>query len=215
MQKDDEYCDSTDRDIYRHKGSSWIYAGRFYYNVAPTPLPRVLFTSKDSRKIAHTVYTLLTYTLARESSPDAKTYYNTLYDSFYLGGSVWDEFKILVDLLIKLNTTRPLQSVVRRDLDQLLKIRLLIVDMTVFGATPVRVWAEFPQLEILTVVFYPHLDIKIYGFEDERWEPVKNPQFIKPQWGSKFGKRVDWILASVTKTLQGLMEEVPHGKYAQ
>lgn len=63
-------------------------------------------------------------------------YFNTLCDSFYMGYKPWNEFKILVDILIQLNTTRTLRTNVRKEMKQLHNIRHLIVDLNIFGAVP-------------------------------------------------------------------------------
>ena len=117
-----------------------------------------------------------------------------------------------MDLVIKLNTNRPLQREVQHDLDGLLRIRMLTVDITIFAETPSRVWAEFPHLEVLTIVFYPRPDIIDYGFEEEQWACVKGPQFLRPKRDSKFGKRAAWILASATKILMKIQSKVPRWK---
>jgi hypothetical protein len=70
-------------------------------------------------------------------------YSNTMYDYFYLGNDVWSEYKVLVDMMIRLNTTRELSRSVRLDLEAFQKKRLLIVDFVVFAGAPARVWAEF------------------------------------------------------------------------
>jgi hypothetical protein len=131
-------------------------------------------------------------------------YFNALYDTYYISGGsmssdVWEEYKILIDLLIKLNTTRPLRPSVQSQLDVFYNIRYLTVDLHIFGTFPSKIRTAFFNLEVLTIPFYPYPEIKgIHG----GYIPSESTQFIKPQRGSKFGKRANWIRNYVYKSLQ-------------
>ena len=135
---------------------------------------------------------------------DTELYYNTLCDEFYVGGHVWSDFDILIHIMANRNTIRPLPEDIARKLNRLLDIRILIVDFTVFGAVPASFWAEFSKLNYLTIAFYPFATMldperdDALGYDDF---PVP-PKFLLPQAGSKYGKRGDWIVKSVTKSLE-------------
>jgi hypothetical protein len=137
-------------------------------------------------------------------------YFNTLYDTFYIGGYAWNKSKILVDLIIKLNTTHDLLPGVRSGVERLQNIRLLTVDLNVFGALPPRVWAEFPKLEVLTIALYPFPTIE----DDELQRVERHPrvELMKPRRRSKFGKRAEWIFKSATESLQSVKKDLPQWK---
>ena len=143
---------------------------------------------------------------------EGEAYFNTPYDTFYIGGETWSEFKILIDLLVKLNTTRPLREPVQNDLRKLQNIRLLIVDLNIFGAAPLRLWAEFPKLEVLTIAFYPSSTIK--DKELRYRDPDNGPvRFITPLRGTIFGKRAGYIRKIALETLETLKNsEIPKWK---
>jgi hypothetical protein len=154
---------------------------------------------------------LKTFTLLPCSSGDTydkcEAYFNTSYDNFYLGGKYWTEFKILVDLLIGLNTTRPLREPLQRDLDKFTKsIRLLTVDLNIFGLLPVRIWAEFTKLEVLTIAFYSWSDV------DDTFvlKSAKSPAFIKLRnRETRCGKRAELILKSASDSFDKLQRDMP------
>jgi hypothetical protein len=186
-----------------YKGSSW----------RPELFPKVLHVCRHSREEALKVYTQLRTTKNLKlifSPPRVAPYVNTLYDNFYLGGDKWDDFKILIDLLIKGNTTRPLLPEVQKDLEGLQNIRCIIVDFNIFAAAPVKIWAEFPKLERLWIAFYPFNVIKDRELENEEGIVPRNPKFVKPQRGSWAGKRADWIINATTKAFETAKQELPH-----
>lgn len=59
----------------------------------------------------------------------------------------WYNSQILVDLLISLNTTRPLPEPARTDVQKLQQIKYLQVDFNIFADLPIRMWAELYQLK--------------------------------------------------------------------
>lgn len=61
---------------------------------------------------------------------------------------------MLVDLMIQLNSTRPLRHSVRKDLEPLLKIRFFAIDFFIFAEAPSILWTQFTQLQGLTIVIY-------------------------------------------------------------
>lgn len=100
---------------------------------------------------------------------------------------------VLIDLMIKAsNAWRPSGSIAR-DLPRLAKIRHLMVDLNIFGAVPIELWAEF-ELDVLTIVFYTSsiiedhrtsfYDITIVWNDDEE-------NFQTPAMNSKLGKRAE------------------------
>lgn len=133
-----------------------------------------------SRKAAQAVCARLPYTCHCHSPPSAPKYHNTLYDSYYIGGGPWYEFKIFIDLLVQQNSSRPLPREIYSELAGLLSIRLLLVDLTIFGAAPIKLWAAFRMLEVLTIVYSPEDQF------DEIMGPYMNfksgcePQFLQP-----------------------------------
>lgn len=121
--------------------------------------PPMLDACTDSRKIAQAVYTCLPYVSHPDLRPNSGSilgrnpiipqgYFNTLFDSFYIGGfnNEWSHFTLLVDIVIQLNSTRPLHPRVQEQVWEWKKIRHLMVDLTVFGGAPTRIWAEFRSL---------------------------------------------------------------------
>lgn len=173
------------------KGSSQVdeddnYSGEM-------PVPSVLQVCSESRLIAQKVYTLMAMNTYGGNKREG--YFNTLYDYFYIGGlhaEVWTNFKILVDLVIKLNTTRPLRRQVQRDLTRLQNIRFLIVEFNVFSSAPARVWAEFPNLQKIIIGVFPYDTIN--NNEKKTSGLYRRFRCIKPQRGTKYGERVSWLL---------------------
>jgi len=88
-----------------------------------------------------------------------------------MGCGAWTDFKILIDIVLKLNTTEPLRSKVARGMAQLENIRNLIVDLTTFGLAPANVWTGFPKLKKLTIALYA-------GSSIEACEPLLKLQFV-------------------------------------
>jgi len=82
-----------------------------------------------------------------------------------MGGSRWDSFKVLVDLVIESNTTRPLPPAVQQQLQGLTHMRQLLVDINIFGAALMELWSKF-DLEVLTIVFHPTSDVNEMAEED-------------------------------------------------
>jgi hypothetical protein len=98
--------------------------------------PAVPHVCQESRAAALKVYTCLPCSDALRGSDHA--WVNTLYNSFYIGGDKWSQFKIFIDLLIRQNTTRPLPYVIMHDLASLTTLRFLIVEFNIFGAVPAK-----------------------------------------------------------------------------
>ncbi|PVH76540.1 hypothetical protein DL98DRAFT_574322 [Cadophora sp. DSE1049] len=169
--------------------------------------PIALRVCKKSRAEAKKVYALMLYRahykesfedrrydnqgrLYYDDQPgDRMCYINVLYNQFYMGGSRWYTFKVLVDLIIKSNTIRALASAVEEQLQGLTQIRHLI-DINIFGAAPLTLWSNF-DLEILTIVFDPSSTISGEVDEDDPFESrflSSDPrEFRKPAVNSKIG----------------------------
>jgi hypothetical protein len=122
----------------------------------PKTISIVLHICRDSRAVAQSIFKILPWYSRRSIS---KQYYNVLYDNLHIGGGEWDQFKILIDILIRRNTTRPLLTGVQKDLWQLLDIQRLVVDLNTVGAVAASIWADFEKLETLATIFYPFSDI--------------------------------------------------------
>jgi hypothetical protein len=175
----------------------------------PKPVPTVLHISSDSRMVAQTVYTRLLFSDRSDVPTGQEGYFNTLYDSFYFGHKIWTDFKILVDTLLTLNTTRPLHSSVKRDLKRFQNVRFFIVDFNIFAGAPSRLWAEFHKLEKLTIAIYPYERIS----NPEATPDAVSPAFIKPHRGSYHGKRADWLHQAALDSLQAAKDhDVPQWK---
>ena len=125
----------------------------------PEPFPFILHVCRNSRAVAQSIFTILP-SKKDPWGPDFTHYYNVLYNSFYIGPYGWTAFKILIDILIRRNTTRPLLTAVQRDLWQLLNIRHLMVDLNTVGAVAASIWADFEKLATLKTIFYPFPVIK-------------------------------------------------------
>jgi hypothetical protein len=91
--------------------------------------PAVPHVCQESRDAALKVYTCLPCSHALRRSDHA--WVNTLYNSFYIGGAKWTQFKIFIDLLIRQNTTRPLPNAITHDLASLTTLRFLIVEFNI------------------------------------------------------------------------------------
>lgn len=99
--------------------------------------------------------------------------------------SPWYDFKLLIDLVIRENTTAEADLAVTQDPALLCKIRHLVLDFHVFAAAPRTIWTHFPDLETLTIVFYPSIHIEdING--DENWAAYR-PTFSIPKPNTNFG----------------------------
>jgi hypothetical protein len=130
-------------------------------------------------------------------TPWATADFNTLYSSFYMGCGAWTDFKILIDIVLKFNTTEPLRSKVARGMAQLENIRNLIVDLTTFGLAPANVWTGFPKLKKLTIALYA-------GSSIEACEPLLKLQFVRSQQGTKYGMRADWVISLAKGALEAV-----------
>lgn len=166
----------------RRYGSSQVYqAGDKAYTV-----PVVLHVCRASRMVAKSIHSLLP---CRRLNRDQ--YFNTLYDTFYIGGEwSWHNSQILVDLLIRLNTTRPIPEPARTDVQKLQHIKHLQVDFNIFADLPIGIWVEFYQLESLTIVIYPTDDFTSF------FDPtlVNESAFAELNVRSKHGKRGQWLI---------------------
>ncbi|KAE8443656.1 hypothetical protein EG329_001514 [Mollisiaceae sp. DMI_Dod_QoI] len=127
-------------------------------------------------------------------------YFATLYDKFYMGGR-WDQYKVLVDMLIEKNTSRPLLSGVKADLERLRSIQHLIVDLDIFAAVPVDLWAEFPRLESLTIA----LDREYL----DPYDVADTLYLIKPKKGTRLGNRAEWLYEKALISLKAAREKHP------
>ncbi|KAE9364604.1 hypothetical protein N431DRAFT_421711 [Stipitochalara longipes BDJ] len=189
-------------------GSSLIDYDRWKFE----PFPNILHVCRTSRVEVMKVYTQMSTSTSVyiNSYINVKPYINTLYDSFYMGEKEWDQFKILIDLVVKENTTQPLRPAVQTDLDALLNIRFLMVDLNIFGAAPINLWANFPKLEKLSIIFYPFEETTVVVGEQLR---NFTPEFVKPQRGSWHGKRAEWIVNLASKSIEkAKAEAVPDWK---
>jgi hypothetical protein len=167
--------------------------------------PTILHVCQESRAAALKVYTCLpcSHTLRRSNH----AWVNTLYNSFYIGGFKWTQFKIFIDLLIRQNTTRPLPSAIIHNPASLASLRFLIVEFNIFGAVPTKLWFEFPKLQVLTIAFYPRDEILDAELEENIFPP--DMRFVKTnlqQW-PKFQKRAAWVHRVATDSLSAAKKE--------
>lgn len=65
----------------------------------PSP-PKLLGVNRESRMITLGMFTRMRYTCDYGHRVAGCAYFNTLYDTFYVGGGVWDDFKVIIDLVI-------------------------------------------------------------------------------------------------------------------
>jgi hypothetical protein len=114
------------------KGSSRI-------NWAEDPMPYVLHACRDSRTEALKVFVPLAVSSSTLRGKTPIRWVNTMYSKFYMGGHRAEKFKISIDAVIKLNTTRPFPSALRLEFEGLQTIRLLTVDLNIVAATSVKV----------------------------------------------------------------------------
>ncbi|KAH9215923.1 hypothetical protein DL95DRAFT_388237 [Leptodontidium sp. 2 PMI_412] len=163
--------------------------------------PVILRTCRNSRYVGLSVFARFNF-----EHMGFFPYVPVAYDSFYIGCSPWTEFKLLVDLLIKENTTREMDSAVKTDLAMLCKMRHIVVDFNVFAGVPSTVWTHFPDLESLTVSFYP--SVHIVDTNKDKHGPATRPTFVTPKPDTKFGRRAEWITTAVNTRLQTAKDTV-------
>jgi hypothetical protein len=70
-----------------------------------------------------------------------------------------------------------------------------MIDFHIFGAVPASIWADFEKLATLKIMFYP------FPIITDPEESFNLPRFVKPQRGTKHGKRADWIYKSALESL--------------
>ncbi|PVH76541.1 hypothetical protein DL98DRAFT_291302 [Cadophora sp. DSE1049] len=92
-------------------------------------------------------------------------------------------------------------------MDRFLQIRYMTVDFHIFAGVPASIWAEFPKLVKLTIGIYPYEVIN-----DREAIPDRDLGFVKPQKGSKYGKRADWVLTAASAALGAVGDDRRHWK---
>lgn len=106
-------------------------------DIGPIVLTKVC---PDARATYRDVYTKFP---CREGSYYDKVVYHshdTSNDNFYISSTCdWTDYKILVDLVILQNTTRPPCKQVEADVAGLQRIRHLTVDLNIFGGAPISI----------------------------------------------------------------------------
>lgn len=198
----------NDRIELLQRGSSPIFSSWRFDEDEKPPLS-LLDACRQSRLEILKVFTPLSQGgYRKEYASRHLKYSNTMYDYFYMGNDVWSEYKVLVDMMIRLNTTRELDRSVRLDLEAFRKIRLLIVDFVVFAGAPARVWAEFSSLEELTIAFHPSATIKDFEESPGQYNLLRDENFLHPSPFTKCGKRAEWIVKSATEALE-VINDVP------
>lgn len=192
---------------YGKRGSSRVLCGlhgRFYGNM----LNPIFYTCRNSRKVAQKISSLFTIKSDWDRNRVRLRYFNTLYDTYYIGAERWSDFKVLVDILIKLNTTRTLIPGVQNDVHTLQTIRNLAVDFNHFADTPPIVWTDFRELKTFTIILYP--SDELYEVDETVYE-MEEIKFVKPKRASFWGKRARWTLRSAKEVLEGVKEEQAPG----
>ncbi|KUJ13226.1 uncharacterized protein LY89DRAFT_155145 [Mollisia scopiformis] len=140
----------------RRCSSKMVYDADFYFS-ENRDVPSVLHICRESRSVAQQVYTLMPLDMLE--GREKRAYFNTLYDFFFIGatnGETWTSFLILVDMVIKLNSSRPLRPQIQKDVEIFQNIRHLTVDFEVFATARARVWAEFPLLAHIVICSSPY-----------------------------------------------------------
>ncbi|KAG9233214.1 hypothetical protein BJ875DRAFT_485341 [Amylocarpus encephaloides] len=173
------------------------------------PAPVLFHICREARSVARTIYTKFPY--AEENSEArglVNAYFNTLSSSFYLGDRHrWSDYKILVDMLIKINRTRPLPGRVPQRLEAFKRIGNLVVNVGIFAVLPGRIWAEFSNLKNFTVSFYP-LGSDTHD-PDASFEERHYPKFEKPRSRNCHHKWATQIHNHVTECLFANKLEFP------
>lgn len=124
----------------------------------------------------------------------------------------WSEFKVLVDLLIKCNTTRTLRPSVQRELNGILNVKHVGLDFNVFAGAPARIWAEFAKLETLTILFYPYDAITDSDITDGEYSysSIKLPlNYTTVQVCTRLGRRAEWIYKSAKRAFDAVKIDLP------
>lgn len=133
-------------------------------------------------------------------------YFNNLHDEFYIGGEPsWTRFQVLVDMFIRLNSSRSLPRRARLDVEKLSEIRNLRVDLNVFASMPIHFWAGFTKLEKLTLVLYSYDEFGEH--EDVSFDP--HPNFVRVKQPSKHGGRAEWVLNYVREAFHAAKNDLP------
>lgn len=175
-------------------------------------VPSILHVCQESRIEALKVFTLLP--TVRWGYCYSRAYFNTIYDSFYLGhAEIWKEFRLLIDILIKHNTTRALPDTVLPDMEQFKEIRHLIVDLRIFGAMPPKTWTEFTNLDVLTVAFYPFDEDEDDEFKFfEEHDCPRRPGCVRAHPRNLYGLHAKRLLEHVTVCIGRAKDEAPGWK---
>lgn len=140
---------------------------------------------------------------------------NIVEDGLYMALHSWQDFKILVDILLSLNTTSPALADTREDLQKFRSMRTLALDFHIFASMPRHIWPAFSKLKEVIICFYPfndHKDIENRTSLGNSSDPESFgdlPSFIIPHPTSKLGKRADWILGAATNVFDEINATFP------
>lgn len=191
------------------KSSSVVEYIEEYLPTGRRTVPSVLQICRESRSVAQQVYTRMA--LSTYDATHQEIYVNTLYDKFFIGGlhgKSWKSYMILVDLFIKLHSSRPLRRQIQRDVEKLQNIRFLTVEFNIFATAPARLWAEFPKLEQIVIAIFPYATIS--DFEPRSSRHHTRFKSIRPQRGTMYGKRAAWLVEHAEKALNKVKaDDVP------
>lgn len=132
-------------------------------------------------------------------------YFNAQASAFYFGRNHWSNFHLLVQLMAKSNLPGKEICPCYRELT---RIQSLVVDLNIFGELPVKLWAEFPELKKLVVVFFPfhHLS-NSNGINCIR--RVQQPVLKIPRKDSILGIRASKIHKAATEAFENLKQKLP------
>ncbi|KUJ17297.1 uncharacterized protein LY89DRAFT_50283 [Mollisia scopiformis] len=159
------------------------------------PVPAVLHVCSTSRKVALKVYSLLHTRDPKDRKSSNYRYFATPYDQFYIGGT-WFANKILVDMMIQKTTPRPtLFPNFQRALDRLQSIKHIIVKLAIFSAVTLVLWADFRNLESLTISIY-YIDIN-----NPRMPPLPLV-FARPKPGTRYARRTESLRQKALSSLE-------------
>lgn len=188
----------TDSDNqFRNSTQSSRVFGHDSYHIWPI---NALRACRESRMVGMKIVNLMPVQLVNgywQHNP--ARWANVVYDTFYMIGSQWNRFKVLVDIFNAITTPSP--PLVQKGLDAFANIRLLNLELRMFATAPPVVWTHFTRLEILTIGIWPLQTIAEEEYEDEHDYFNEDIRFLKILKGGSYQRRAQWLSQAITKRL--------------
>ncbi|CAG8962424.1 hypothetical protein HYFRA_00014053 [Hymenoscyphus fraxineus] len=177
----------------------------------PCPLretpPALLHTCRESRAIAQKVFFVLPGYLLH-GGHSSHLYFNSLFGNFYIEGtSFWDHV-ILICLLAKFGSPKPLLPEMLPYVNLAQSIRHLTVSLEIFLDVPVKYWFEFTSLRTLSVGISK--ECKDADNPDDGASFLDDLEIPIP--GTNDAKRAEHVLSITAKAFKTFTKENPKFK---